>query len=219
LQVSKPLPNKKVSGPKKYGMVVDPARCFNCMACVVSCQMENGVPLGHNRNWIKTGRPGDCGPFLFQPGNCMQCDEPSCVAACPVGATYKGRDGRVLIDPGRCISCGNCVTACPYGARYLHKARKRADKCDFCEARLAAGLEPACVVTCPTQARVFGDLNDPESRVSRILKTEKHFSVRNARVDTKPNIFYLSGKRLQTWPREPSLPGGIFPSDQFWKKY
>ncbi len=102
---------------KRYAMVVDPRLCFDCKACVVSCQMENGVPIGMFRNWIKSGTPSEGNRFLFQPGNCMQCDEPSCVAACPVGATYKYRDGRVLIDPSRCISCGNCVVACPYGAR------------------------------------------------------------------------------------------------------
>ena len=134
------------------------------------------------------------------------------------GATYKNRDGRVLIDPSRCISCGNCVQACPYGARYLNKARKRADKCDYCEARLSAGLEPACVVTCPTRARVFGDLNDPESAVSRLLKTKKTFVVRHARIDTKPNLYYLSGLELQTWPSEPTLPGRISMPDTFWKK-
>lgn len=208
----------KTIGDKRYVMVVDPLLCFNCKACVVACQMENGVPIGKYRNWIKTGMTAGEGPFLFQPGNCMQCDEPSCVAACPVGATCKNRDGRVLIDPGRCISCGNCVTACPYGARYLDKTRRRADKCDFCESRLSLGQEPACVVTCPTRARVFGDLNDPESEVSRILKNRKHFLVRHARVDTKPNLFYLSMAELRTWPSEPTLPGRISMPDSFWKK-
>jgi tetrathionate reductase subunit B len=217
--VSKALSNKQSKGQKKYVMVVDPAKCFNCKACLVACQMENAVPLGSNRNWIKTARPGNPGPFLFQPGNCMQCDEPSCVAACPVGATFKGEDGRVLINPSKCISCGNCVTACPYGARYLNKVRRTADKCDYCQKRLAAGLEPACVVICPTQARAFGDLNDPESRVSRMLTSEKHFVVRHARIDTKPSIFYVSGPRLQTWPKEPHLPGRVFPNDDFWKQY
>ena len=208
----------KSSQNKRYAMVVDPSLCFNCKACVVSCQMENGVPIGMFRNWIKGGTPFVGGRFLFQPGNCMQCDEPSCVAACPVGATYKNRDGRVLIDPSRCISCGNCVQACPYGARYLNKAQKRADKCDYCQSRLSVGLEPACVVTCPTRARVFGDLNDPDSQVSRLLKTRKTFVVRNARVDTKPALFYLSGLELQTWPTEPTLPGRISMPDAFWKK-
>jgi Fe-S-cluster-containing dehydrogenase component len=217
--MSKALLNKKAKGRKKYVMVVDPAKCFNCKACLVACQMENDVPLGSNRNWIKTVRPGDRGPFLFQPGNCMQCDEPSCVAACPVGATSKGEDGRVLINPSKCISCGNCVTACPYGARYLNKVRRTADKCDYCQKRLATGLEPACVVICPTRARVFGDLNDPESRVSHMLKSEKPFVVRHARIDTKPCIFYLSGPKLQTWPKEPSLPGRVNMPDIFWKKY
>jgi Fe-S-cluster-containing dehydrogenase component len=75
------------------------------------------------------------------------------------------------------------------------------------------------VVICPTHARVFGDVNDPGSHVAQILKREKYFVVRHARVDTKPNIFYLSGPKLQTWPTAPSLPGGTFMADAFWKKY
>jgi tetrathionate reductase subunit B len=148
----------------------------------------------------------------------MQCDEPSCVEACPVGATFKSRDGRVLIDPSTCIDCGNCVSACPYGARYRHPTKHIADKCDFCQRRLKRGLEPACVVTCPTRARVFGDLNDPSSKVSKLLKQGGLVRVINPKVDTKPNIYYMEGTMPLTWPAEPTLPGNVHMPLGFWRK-
>jgi len=148
----------------------------------------------------------------------MQCDEPSCVEACPVGATFKSRDGRVLIDPSTCINCGNCVPACPYGARYRHPTKHIADKCDFCQRRLKRGEEPACVLTCPTRARVFGDLNDPSSEVSRLLKQGGLVRVINPRVDTKPNIYYMEGTMPLTWPVEPTLPGNVHMPLAFWRK-
>ncbi len=202
----------------KYAMVIDASKCLDCKACIVACQLENGVPPRFERDWIKH-TPGRQGlRRQFQPGNCMQCDEPSCVEACPVGATFKSRDGRVLIDPSICIDCGNCVPACPYGARYRHPTRHIADKCDFCQRRLKRGEEPACVVTCPTRARVFGDLNDPSSEVSRLLKRGGLVRVINPKVDTKPTVYYLEGTVPLTWPVEPTLPGNVHMPLAFWRK-
>jgi len=201
----------------KYGMVIDASKCFNCKTCIVACQLENSVPPGYYRNWIKETEGQ--GTYLhFQPGNCLQCDEPSCVAACPVGATYKHQDGRVLINPSTCIGCGNCVPGCPYGARYLHPVKKIADKCDLCQRRLEQGLEPACVAACPTRARVFGDMNDPSSEISHVLKREAVVRVINVKVDTKPNVYYLEGTLPLTWPVEPTLPGNMHMPLEFWKR-
>jgi tetrathionate reductase subunit B len=170
------------------------------------------------RNWVRSGVTNKEQPFFFQPGNCMQCDEPSCVAACPVpGATFKASDGRILIDPLKCINCGTCVTACPYNARFRHPDKMIADKCDFCQGRLKSGLEPACVVTCPTRARVFGDLNDPESGVSKLVKKGGLERIVNPVVDTEPNVFYVKGSGPLNWPVVPTLPGGVHMSLQFWK--
>ena len=92
---------------KKYGIFINTAKCFDCKACMIACKVENRVPKGFWRNWVKhTG--GDEGLRTgFQPGQCMQCDNPSCVAACPVNATYKENDGLVAINPKACIGCGN----------------------------------------------------------------------------------------------------------------
>jgi tetrathionate reductase subunit B len=148
----------------------------------------------------------------------MQCDTPSCVAACPVDATYKQADGLVVIDPKKCIGCGNCITACPYRARYRNPVRHIADKCDFCEHRLKRGERPACVTTCPTKARTFGDLNDPNSAVSRTIKAEELVRVIAPHVNTRPNIYYHEGTRLLDWAVTPTLPGNVHMARDFWEK-
>ena len=208
----------KQDTPKKYAIVIDASRCIDCKACMIACKVENNVPEGSWRNWIR--------PLLdrsserkseFQPGQCMQCDSPSCVAACPVGATYKQPDGLVVIDPDKCIGCGNCITACPYGARYRNSTRHIADKCDFCEHRLKRGEEPACVVTCPTKTRIFGDLNDPQSEVSRLVKEKKLVRVIAPHINTRPNIYYHEGTRLLDWAVAPTLPGNVHMSREFWE--
>jgi Fe-S-cluster-containing dehydrogenase component len=128
---------------------------------------------------------------------CMQCENPPCVAVCPVGATYRTPDGVVLVDETRCIGCGYCVVACPYGARYLVPAGGDlprgvagvADKCTFCYHRITTGRRPACVEACPVGARTFGDLNDPHSPVSVALRN-KPTKVLKAALGTRPRVFY-----------------------------
>jgi tetrathionate reductase subunit B len=208
----------KLNTPKKYAIIIDASRCIDCKACMIACKVENDVPEGSWRNWIRPllDRSGER-KSEFQPGQCMQCDSPSCVAACPVGATYKQPDGLVVIDPKKCIGCGNCITACPYGARYRNSTRHIADKCDFCEHRLKRGEEPACVVTCPTKTRIFGDLNDPQSEVSRLVKEEKLVRVVAPHINTRPNIYYHEGTRLLDWAVAPTLPGNVHMSREFWE--
>jgi len=203
--------------PKKYAIVIDTFKCIDCKACMIGCKVENEVPTGYWRNWIRPATNSEGRRFHFQPGQCMQCDEPSCVAACPVGATYKQEDGLVAIDPAKCIGCGNCVTACPYGARYRHPTLHIADKCDFCRHRLKRGEEPACVETCPTRARVFGDLNDPSSRVSEMMKKEKLVQVIHPMINTRPSIYYFAGTLPLDWPKEPTLPGNVHMPLTYWK--
>lgn len=209
----------KQNKTKKYGIIVNTSKCIDCKACMIACKVENNVPEGFWRNWI---RPlwvsGNNQDTEFQPGQCMQCDVPSCVAACPVDATYKQKDGLIVIDPLKCIGCGNCITACPYGARYRNPVKHIADKCDFCKHRLKKGKEPACVVTCPTKARVFGDLNDPKSKVSMIVKGEKLVRVIAPHINTEPNIYYYQGTRLLEWAETPKLPGNVHMPLEFWKE-
>jgi tetrathionate reductase subunit B len=200
---------------KKWAMVIDSAKCFNCRACVIACQLENRVPVGHYRNWVKVNPLESSQGMHFQPGNCMHCDQPTCVEACPTGATYKDpQDGVVKVRKDLCIGCGSCIPACPYGARYRHPELKIVDKCDYCEPRRKAGGMPACVETCPTQARIFGDLNDPSSDVARLHKSQKTVRVINHETDTDPVIYYLEQTAPLNWAAKAEAPVPI----QLWRQ-
>lgn len=197
----------------QYAMVIDSARCIDCKACLTACKVANQVPGGHSRNWVKHSAPriapGKGQAQHFQPGACMHCDNPTCVRACPTGATWKDpATGMVEIDRGLCIGCGNCLAACPYGARYRHPELRVADKCDYCAERRAHGLAPACVETCPTRARVYGDVNDPSSEAARLLAANQGRVVRvvNPESDTQPNMFYLASTAPLGWPVPARLP-------------
>jgi Fe-S-cluster-containing dehydrogenase component len=177
----------------RFAMVIDPRLCIDCKACMVACTAENGVPLGKHRNWVQSRLEGRY-PELsmrIEPGQCMHCDDPPCVQVCPTGASYIGRMGGVVrIDAERCIGCRYCMQACPYDARYYDEERGVVDKCTFCAHRVAAGRQPACVETCPTKARVFGDLDDPDSEASRLLRT--HAAERKKpEAGTGPNLYYI----------------------------
>ncbi len=194
----------------KLAMVIDSSRCIDCKACMVSCSTANSVPAGQHRNWVKVklpdytaARPGG----HFQPGACMHCQNPTCVEACPSGATYRRQDtGEVVIDEKLCIGCGNCMPSCPYGARYIHEKRRVADKCDYCASRRAQGLDPACVGTCPTRARVFGDLDDPGSEAARRLAKNYSVSLEYPGVETRPAMYYVKETAPMNWPRNPEVP-------------
>ncbi len=127
---------------------------------------------------------------FFVPKLCNQCDNPPCVTVCPVGATYMTEDGVTLVDQEHCIGCGYCIQACPYGARFFLPDKRVIDKCTWCYHRIHKGLVPACVEVCPVGARVFGDLLDPESPVSKIL-TEKRVYVLKPDLGTEPKVYYI----------------------------
>jgi tetrathionate reductase subunit B len=179
----------------RYAMVIDPKRCIDCKACMVACTAENRVPVGQHRNWVRSELSGRF-PELslrIEPGQCMHCDNPPCVRVCPTGASYISRfDGIVKIDPDSCIGCRYCMQACPYDARSFDEQRGIVDKCTFCAHRVAAGLQPACVETCPTKTRVFGDLEDPDSEVSRLLRTHA-VEQKKTEAGTGPNLYYIVG--------------------------
>jgi tetrathionate reductase subunit B len=176
----------------RWAMVIDLRRCIGCHSCSVACKLENRVPLGVFRTWVKIVEKGTY-PGLRRfhvPMNCNNCERPVCVEVCPVKATYQRPDGIVLVDPHRCIGCQYCKAACPYEVRYKDPLRHIISKCFWCHHRLDAGLEPACVEACPTGARMFGDRSDPQSAVSRVLATEAT-QVLHPEHGTGPQVYYL----------------------------
>jgi tetrathionate reductase subunit B len=178
---------------RRYAMVIDDAACLNCEACMVACKAENAVKAGHSRNWVRETERGRYPVVSVQmePGQCMQCENPPCVRVCPTGASFVDRDGIVLVNADDCIGCRYCVQACPYDARYFDEESGTVDKCTFCRHRLDEGVEPACVTTCPTRARVFGDVADADSPISRLLARTRT-EVRKAQAGTEPKVFYKS---------------------------
>jgi tetrathionate reductase subunit B len=176
----------------RYGMLIDTRKCVGCHACSVSCRAENDVPEGKHRSWVEYTEKGTFPDVSlnFLPRLCNQCSDPQCVSVCPTNATYIRDDGIVMVDADVCIGCKYCIQACPYDARFLNPETGAADKCDFCVDRLAQGMEPACVATCFNKARIFGDLNDPDSAISRMIAGNA-VSVLRQEMGTKPNVFYI----------------------------
>jgi len=127
---------------------------------------------------------------FFVPKLCNQCEHPPCVQVCPVGATFRTPDGVVLIDHDYCIGCQYCVQACPYGVRLFNHEFGVTDKCTWCYHRIVRGLQPACVVACPVDARIFGDQNDPQSPISKFIR-ENRTRVLKPEMGTSPNVFYV----------------------------
>lgn len=184
------VPKKKI----QYGMLIDTRRCIGCHACSVACKSEFNVPVGFTRSWVEYVEKGNY-PHVsrsFLPRLCNHCRHPKCVDVCPTGATTKRpEDGIVVVDPDICIGCKYCVQACPYDARFMNPVTGAADKCDFCLHRVSLGLKPVCVETCIGRARIFGDLNDPKSEISRALASNP-VSVLRPGMGTEPNVYYIA---------------------------
>ena len=177
---------------KRWGMVIDLNKCIGCHSCSVACKAENEVPPAVFRSWVKIADKGSypTARSLALPVLCNNCADAICVKVCPVKASYQRDDGIVMVDPHKCVGCKYCMAACPYQVRYLNPLRRYVQKCYFCYQRVDAGLKPACVETCPTGARVFGDLNDPSSEVSRLL-IENPASVLKPEAGTRPSVYYI----------------------------
>lgn len=177
---------------QRFGMVVDLRRCIGCQACTVACGTENRTPFGKYRTVVSHYElgEGESARRAVLPRLCNHCENPPCIPVCPVGATYQRADGIVLVDNTRCVGCGYCVQACPYDARFINEEFGTADKCTFCVHRVEAGLLPACVETCVGGGRVFGDLKDPNSAVSRLI-AELPTDRLNEHAGTDPQVRYV----------------------------
>jgi Fe-S-cluster-containing dehydrogenase component/formate-dependent nitrite reductase membrane component NrfD len=200
------------AAPVRWAKVVDHTRCIGCHACSTACKSENQVPLGVNRTYVKYV---DVGRFpqtrrAFQVTRCNQCADPPCVEACPTAAMHQRPDGIVDFDKRVCVGCKACIAACPYDAIFINPEDSSAEKCNFCAHRLDVGLEPACVVVCPTEAILVGDLNDGTSRVSETVGRDI-VAVRRPEKETRPKLFYKGAHQATLDPIAAKRPaGGIF---------
>lgn len=203
----------------KYGMAISLDRCIGCQTCANACKMQNNVPMGLLWNRVITEGcdvvDGAVGVYpnltrTYVPLACQHCENPACQRVCPTGATYKDDMGRVQIDYDKCIGCRMCMAACPYNARVFNwedpvrdpdfnygdkdvpvRTKGVMEKCTMCKERTDRGDEPMCVVCCPTKARTFGDLDDPNSDVSRMIR-EKHAYVLLEEQGTRPQVHYFN---------------------------
>jgi Fe-S-cluster-containing dehydrogenase component/formate-dependent nitrite reductase membrane component NrfD len=179
----------------RYGFVIDQRRCIGCHACTVACKEENRVPLGAFRTWVKYVEKGafpDTRRY-FSVLRCNHCDEAPCVTICPTVALYRRPDGIVDFDGGRCIGCKSCMQACPYDALYIDPTTSTAAKCHYCAHRIEVGLEPACVIVCPEQAIIAGDLDDPRTPIARLVAREQ-VEVRKPEQGTRPKVYYVGAE-------------------------
>ena len=194
--------------PVHCAMVIDTRRCIGCHGCSVACKATFDVPLGLTRSWVEYVEKGDY-PHVsrhFIPRLCNQCSNPQCVNVCPTGATFKREEeGIVVVDEEICIGCKYCILACPYDARFVNPDTGTVDKCDFCLHRVSQGVAPACVNTCQGKARIFGDMNDPDSEVAHVMATNPVTVLRQG-MGTRPNVYYIavdhSDERTTRYPNQ-----------------
>jgi Fe-S-cluster-containing dehydrogenase component len=199
-------------------LVIDLNVCVGCQACVTSCKAWNtsgesgsltdlrpydADPLGTFFNRVQTYEAGTYPDVetVHLPKSCLHCEDPPCVPVCPTGASYKrASDGLVLVDYDRCIGCKYCAWACPYGARELDEGRKEMTKCTLCvdridnEALPQRDRQPACVLACPTSARIFGDIHDPASPAARAIRENGGYTLM-PEWGTRPANHYLPRRR------------------------
>ena len=200
-----------------YGMTIDLKRCIGCNTCAFACKVANNLPndVWWNRILTDGGPSVDTassdGKKDYIPVNCQHCDNPSCVKVCPVGATYKDPEtGVVRQDYDKCIGCRMCMSACPYtGVRSFNweEPKYRLDfatgdkdapphqkhvveKCTFCYQRTSQGETPACMHLCPGRARHWGDLDDPDSEVSKLIASRPYKQLLPDE-GTRPSVYYL----------------------------
>jgi Fe-S-cluster-containing dehydrogenase component/formate-dependent nitrite reductase membrane component NrfD len=190
-----------------YGFAIDLRKCIGCHACTIACKAEHDIPIGVNRCWVKTVEKGtfpDTRRFFF-PVLCNQCDEAPCAKICPTNALFKRPDGIVDLHGDSCIGCRACMVACPYDQLFIDPNTHTAEKCNFCANRVENDLLPACVSVCPTECRIFGDLDDPASEVAQIAQREA-ISVRKPGKGTIPKVFYIAAEESAIQPEIATRP-------------
>ena len=203
----------------KLGIAINKTRCIGCQTCAHACKMQNNVPSGMRWNRVLTEgcdvEDGALGEFPnlsrgYLPVAGQHCENPACLRVCPTGATYKDDKGRVEVDYEKCIGCRMCMAACPYNARVFNwndpkrepdfnygdkdvpvRGKGVVEKCTLCKERTDRGEEPMCVKCCPVKARTFGDLDDPNSEISKLVVARKA-GVLLEEQGTRPQVHYFN---------------------------
>lgn len=196
----------------RYGMVIDSRKCVGCRTCHMACKQANNLPNGVWWGRLAVEEEGSF-PALsrkYYPVMCQHCSDPLCVDVCPTGASYVDEEtGVVLVDQEKCIGCESCIQACPYDVRTLLSSEPEyysdhalgdssapahlvdtTEKCNFCKDRVSKGEDPACMVLCPQKARYWGDFDDPDSEVSRLIAENDYFILMEEE-GTNPSTYYL----------------------------
>lgn len=175
----------------RYGMLIDTRRCIGCYACRAACQNQNKLDADVAFVKYHALENGSYPNLKVEtvPTQCMHCEDAPCAKVCPTGATTIDENGVVNVDQKRCIGCKYCATACPYQARVVDHASGTVDKCRLCTqwAQPGSGMT-TCVTACPANVRIFGDLDDPESEVSKAIAATNAKPI--AGDLTKAKIFY-----------------------------
>lgn len=198
-----------------YGFAIDNRKCIGCHACTVACKSEHDVPIGVNRThvkYIETGTYPDSSRE-FSVHRCNHCEDAPCVDICPTTALFTRSDGIVDFDDERCIGCKSCMQACPYDALYIDPNQGTAAKCNYCAHRLEESYEPACVIVCPVEAIVSGDLDNPKSNLSKLI-FENETTVRKPEAGTIPNVYYLDTSKEMLDPSATKNTGDFLWSEQ-----
>ena len=198
-----------------YGFIIDNRMCIGCHACTVACKSEHDVPIGVNRThvkYIETGIfPNNSREFSVH--RCNHCADAPCVEICPTTALHTRADGIVDFDNDRCIGCKSCMQACPYDALYIDPNTNTAAKCNYCAHRVDYGYEPACVVICPVEAIVSGDLDDSNSKIAQLVINEDTMTRKPEKL-TNPNLYYVNGTNEMLDPNATTRDGKYLWSEQ-----
>lgn len=176
----------------RYGMLIDTKKCIGCYTCVVACRRQNDLLPSQSFIRFEERETGTYPHVRSEtvPLQCMHCKDAPCVAVCPTGAAYTSPEGIVSVEQGRCIGCKYCMVACPYLVRVHNEETGTVDKCRFCTISASKGAKMStCVEACLTGARLFGDLDDPNSEISKAIVERNAKPI--ATDLTKANVFYV----------------------------
>ena len=176
----------------RYGMLIDTTACIGCFACRTACQVQNNLLPSEAFIRFEQHESGTypAARLATVPLQCMQCSDAPCVQVCPTGASHRTEDGIVTVDHGRCIGCMYCMAACPYQVRTQNEETGVVDKCRLCTASAQEGTAmSSCVEVCPVKARIFGDLDNPESELSKAIVERNAMPL--AGDLTQANVWYV----------------------------